>query len=276
MMDRYLDDIMNLDHHDRSFYATQRLVEHFDGRSITDLKQSDFRAYRKRRLSQGAADSTIDKELRTLSAAATHARQNWNWPIQPLRVQIEKREGRIRWIKKAEARKLIKAAKDGNQGKAGYLANFIILALNTGMRHRELLNLEWSRVDLHHNLIYLGPVDQKGKRHSSVPLNAASRRALKRQLGQHNKYVFVYKAGEGARKIQSVRKSFATACRNTGLQDFHVHDLRHTFVSWMVQSGVPLRTVSEAARHKSIETTMKYAHLAPEHVRDAVESNSFG
>lgn len=272
MMDRYLEDITDLDHHDRTFYATQRLIEHFDGRSIPDLKQSDYLTYRKHRRQQGAAESTIDKELRTLSAAGSHARNHWNWPLAPLRIQLARRQGRIRWINKSEAARLIKAAKESNQGKAGYLANFIILALNTGMRHRELLNLEWSRVDFHHELIYLAPADQKGKRHSSVPINGAAIRALQRQLGQSKKYVFVYKG----KKIQSVRKSFATACRQAELPDLHVHDLRHTFVSWMVQSGVPLRTVQEAARHQSIETTTKYAHLSPEHVRQAVKSNSFG
>lgn len=272
MMDRYLEDIVNTDRHDRAFYATARLTEYFDGRAVDTITSADVARYRRRRSEQNVKDSTINKELRTLSAAANHARVEWGWPIKQLTIRLPRQPGRIRWITPAEARTLIKAAKTGNQGKAGYLSNMIVLALNTGLRHRELLNLTWSRVDFKQKLIYLGAADQKGRRNSSVPLNRAAVRALKRQLGEHANWVFVCR-GE---RIRSVRKSFATACRNAGIEDFTVHDLRHTAAAWLVQEGTPIRTVAEIMRHRDIATTMNYAHLAPENARQAVDAINFG
>lgn len=278
LMDRYLADVEPLAHHDRAFYAVQHLIDHFDGRAIPELKQSDYIAYRKQRAADGAAHSTIDKELTVLGTAVNHARVHWNWPLEPLGIKLVKPQGRIRWITKAEARKLVKAAKTGNQGQAKYLANIVVLALNTGMRHREMLNLEWPRVDLKNRLIYLEPRNQKNRKRDSIPLSPAAVRALKRQLGQHSRWVFVHRdrRDQTVKRIQSIKRSFATACRNAGIPDFHVHDLRHTFISWQVQAGTPLAVVQKLARHASIETTMLYSHLAPEATRDAVNANSFG
>ena len=71
-------------------------------------------------------------------------------------------------------------------------------------------------------------------------------------------------------RVQSVKRSFNTACRRAGLEDFHPHDMRHTCAAWLVQGGVSIREVAELLRHSDIRVTMRYAHLAPENVRAAV------
>jgi integrase len=71
--------------------------------------------------------------------------------------------------------------------------------------------------------------------------------------------------------LQSVRRSFATACKAAGITDFHIHDLRHTCAAWAVQAGAPLLEVCHLLRHSDIRMTMRYAHLAPEHVRAVVQ-----
>ena len=73
-------------------------------------------------------------------------------------------------------------------------------------------------------------------------------------------------------KVKSVRKAFATACRRVGITDFHIHDLRHTFASWLVRNGTPLFEVSKLLRHASIQMTERYAHLASDHLHDAVDN----
>ena len=72
-------------------------------------------------------------------------------------------------------------------------------------------------------------------------------------------------------RVKSVRTSFATVCKKVGIDDFHVHDLRHTAASWLVMEGVPLLEVSRLLRHKSITQTIRYAHLAPESTRTLVQ-----
>lgn len=61
------------------------------------------------------------------------------------------------------------------------------------------------------------------------------------------------------------------AVRDAGIADFHWHDLHHDFASRLVKAGVNLRTVQILMGHKSIQTTCRYAHLAPKDLLDAVE-----
>lgn len=68
-----------------------------------------------------------------------------------------------------------------------------------------------------------------------------------------------------------VKKSFATACRRAGIKDFHFHDLRHTFASQLVMNGVDITTVSKLLGHSTLTMTLRYAHLAPNHLKNAVD-----
>ena len=66
-----------------------------------------------------------------------------------------------------------------------------------------------------------------------------------------------------------------SACRRVGLEGVTFHTLRHTCASWLVMEGVPLFEVSKLLRHASIQMTERYAHLAPDHLHDAVASIKF-
>lgn len=73
----------------------------------------------------------------------------------------------------------------------------------------------------------------------------------------------------------SVRKAFDGALERAGIKNFHFHDLRHTFASWLTMKGRPLKEVQELLGHKSITQTERYSHLAPEWLREAVASLEF-
>lgn len=72
------------------------------------------------------------------------------------------------------------------------------------------------------------------------------------------------------RRITDRFKPFEGAVKKAGLVDFHFHDLRHTFASRLVMKGVPLAAVSELLGHTSVAMTMRYAHLSPKHLTEAV------
>jgi integrase len=76
------------------------------------------------------------------------------------------------------------------------------------------------------------------------------------------------KSGE---KFRKMRTSFENAVKRAGIPHVRFHDLRHTFASHLVMGGVDIRTVQElCSGHKDIRVTMRYAHLAPDHMRNAV------
>ncbi len=75
--------------------------------------------------------------------------------------------------------------------------------------------------------------------------------------------------------MKNIRRSLKSACSRAGIEIFRIDDLRHTFANWLVMEGVPLFEVSKLLRHSSIQMTERYAHLAPDHLHDAVASIKF-
>jgi site-specific recombinase XerC len=67
-----------------------------------------------------------------------------------------------------------------------------------------------------------------------------------------------------------LNRHFRPAVKDTGIVDFRWHDLRHTFASRLTMASGDLRTVQELMGHQTITMTIRYAHLAPSHLREAV------
>lgn len=254
-------------------YHGKPLYRWFSGRELSTIQAADIRGYIDMRRQEGKSPATINRELSLLSAAINYARREWEWDIpNPVSGRMLKEpEGRVRWISQVEADVLIRAAE--SEPKAPWLAHFIRLGLHTGCRKGEILGLEWSRVDLQEGVIYLEAVHTKAGKRRSVPMNAIAREAIMQLLrfrAEHapgTPWVFCNKQG---RQVRSIKRSFSTACKKAGIENFRIHDLRHTCASWLVTAGVPLTEVREVLGHSSVTMTERYAHLAPENVRAAV------
>src|SRR5262249_17849776 len=169
-------------------------------------------------------------------------------------------QGRLRWLTQEEATKLLAACrKSRNSG----LADLVEFALFTGVRKSEALGLTWDRVDRARGVIRL-ELTKSGRRRE-VPLSSNADAVLARRWTDRAKdYVF------GSPKWNSFRTAWESAVAATGIEDLRFHDLRHTFASWLVQRGRTLKEVQEALGHQTITMTMRYSHLAPDHLRAAV------
>jgi len=245
--------------------------------------------------SESATDGTIKREVDTLSAAFNHAISKGHWRIENPCTKAEQSKepkGRERFLTYEEAKTLLQVAavpvdQNGrclsNQYKSPVLRDFIELALNTGCRKGELLNLKWENIDFSTRLLHLEQT--KSGEWQTVPINEDARQVLVQRMRLRDEicpdtpWVFFHmvptvntKAGD---RVKDVKKSFNTACRRLGIENFHIHDLRHTFASWLVMEGVPLFEVSKLLRHASIQMTERYAHLAPDYLHDAVASLGF-
>ena len=103
-----------------------------------------------------------------------------------------------------------------------------------------------------------------------IPLNKVARATLqawKAQQTDTNGYVFATQSGA---RIKSVRKGWKAILSAAKINDFRWHDLRHHFASKLVMAGVDLNTVRELMGHSSLDMTLRYAHLAPEHKAAAI------
>lgn len=261
----------------KSFATTQYRVKalrtFFAGRVMNDLAGKDIREYSSLRMKAGASASTVNRELAALSAAINWCTVELEWKLpNPVKGRTMKEpEGRVRWITRAELESLCRVARLQRSGHM--LEDFIHLAVNTGCRKEEMLGLDWRRVDFANNLIYLDGKHTKAAKRRSIPLNEGALDALKGRMAERAahcptaQWVFSRKNGK---KVTDLSEGFESACRKAGIEDFTIHDLRHTCAAWLVSAGVPLIEVRDLLGHSTIQMTEKYAHLAPARVRDAV------
>jgi integrase len=284
--------------HTRGFrrlqYACKALLGHFEDSDVTQLRESHIEQYVALR-SKTVSHGTIRREVGTLSAAFNHVIKKHNWQIGNPCSKAEKPKnpnGRTRYLTHTEVTTLLRVSEVPvdptgrpltSQFKSPVLRDFIELALNTGCRKGELLNLRWEHVDFSARLLYLETT--KSGNSQTVPINEAARQVLVRRqrlradVCPDTPWVFFHitptrntKVGD---RVKDVRKSFSTACSRAGIENFRIHDLRHTFASWLVREGVPLYEVSKLLRHSSIQMTERYTHLAPDHLHDAVANLGF-
>ena len=148
-----------------------------------------------------------------------------------------------------------------------YFRPILITAINTGMRRGEMLALKWNDINFHTDTIYIR--EAKSGEGRAIPMNSNVKNALV-SIRKHPKSDFVFTTKQGERRFD-LRKPFAKALKKAGIErHFRFHDLRHTFASHLAMKGVSINTIRELLGHKSMEMTMRYSHLSPDHNRRAV------
>ena len=173
------------------------------------------------------------------------------------RVRLEKEpQGRLRWLTQEEITRLLDAC---GKSRNKELRAAVVIALNTGLRLGELLGLNWIYADLSRGVIRL-EITKSGRRRE-VPLNGDSYQALVSLTPKAEGRVF---------QTRFIKTAYDNAVAIAKLDDVNFHTLRHTFASWAVMRGVSLKELQELLGHSSLAMTMRYAHLAPEHLRAAV------
>ncbi|KHT21039.1 integrase [Pectobacterium brasiliense] len=198
------------------------------------------------------------------------AANEWGWLSSvPVVKARQPRNKRIRWLTHDEARSLINELPD-------QLKPVVTFALATGLRRSNIIDLEWSQVDMPRRMAWIHPENAKGGKAIGVALNETACGILRGQIGKHHRWVFVHETssikpnGERTPEIRKLRNDGNTAwnaaLKRAGIENFRFHDLRHTWASWLIQSGVPLSALQEMGGWESMEMVRRYAHLSPSHL----------
>lgn len=154
------------------------------------------------------------------------------------------------------------------------------LLLYTGCRREEIMSLRWENVRLDEERIFL-PKTKNG-RSRTVHLNGRAKEVVQDLLARRDQeartcgseYVFPSRQGTKKGYIYDLRKPFEKACSIAGVENFRIHDLRHTFASMAVSSGADLYAVQRLLGHQDIAMTQRYAHLAADDLKRATEGVS--
>lgn len=200
--------------------------------------------------------------------------------VNPARLIRRSKEslGRVRFLsyeEEAKLRRAIAATLPGRiQDEGGSAFAQLDVALHTGMRKSEQFTATWDQVDLERGFIYLSMTKNGTDRF--VTLNSVAVQVLRhlqerhKRLGLPPESTLFHSKRDGL--IKNPRKWFATALEQAKIDGVTWHTLRHTFASRLVMAGVDLKTVQELMGHKTIAMTARYAHLAPTHKLQALET----
>ena len=234
---------------------------------MRDLSALLIEAYMAERLAQ-VCFATVSKELGVIKAACRCA-VRWNWASHsPFTGIVLNQEGtaRSRWLSDDEEARLLAHCETE-------LRDLVIVGLDTGLRPGNLVGLHGEWVQQAGTCLIIPREHTKTKTLPiTIPLTTRAAAIIGRYL-EHARaeHVFVSKTGRPYTSAEANRRLQRAAVK-AGLRDVCVYTLRHTFISRLVQAGVSLPEVAALAGHRDVRMTMRYAHLAPQHLRKSIAS----
>jgi integrase len=257
-------------------------------------------SWRRDRLRDGAKPVTVNRQIDTLRACLRKA-VDWGvveeHPLQGLkRLKVDDDE-RVRFLGAEEEKRLrdalvkreslLRAARDRfNAWRArrhykplparteeyvDHVRPLVLVGLNTGLRRGELFSLKWGDIDFGSKILTVRAAASKSGDSRRVPLNDEAVAVLegwkKQEGGGREAYVF---PGDDGKRLTRMDKAWDKVCTLAKLEDFRLHDCRHTFASKLVQRGVDLNVVRELLGHADLSMTLRYSHLQPGNLSAAV------
>ena len=200
----------------------------------------------------GMKPSTYNRHLNTLRAALNLAAERGKIPAVPKLKRKPEGAWRVRFLSPEEwmrLRPLLPA----------HLLPAVEFSLATGLRRSNVLGLRWEQIDLRRELLHLQADEMKGGKHHTIPLGEAAMAVLRAQKGKHDLWVFPFRG----KRISDPKTGFNKAVAAAGIENFHWHDLRHTWASWMAMSGAPLHAIMKAGAWATMDMVIRYSHLTP-------------
>jgi len=242
--------------------SIRALEKHFGGAELGAIGKGMLAEYVSSRKGK-VSDTTIRRDIACLGSMLTCAVE-WDWleanPVKSFgKRSLKESPHRTRFLTDVEYKKLLESAGD--------LRPIIIVAVETGLRLGEILNLRRQDVDLERAELHVRE-GKTGQR--TVPMSKAASAQMSAQP-RHMISPLVFWHGEGkALRVDAISSKFAALVKKAGIKDFRFHDLRHTFATWAIQKrGLDLYRVQKILGHKGSQMTQRYAHLQTDDLRGA-------
>lgn len=233
-------------------------------------------------LARGCVPSTVNRYLIDLSAILSYCERELGALVRKPKIcKMKQGPHKTRFLTLEEEERMLSVAPFGYR-------EMLIFMLGTGARRNEAMTLKWSEVNLQTGKrTTVSFLNTKNGKDHGVPVPSHVENMLRKMFSERPKnfdYVFHTKASWnhfGHEKFPACVKGDPLPIRNpdqtfriirakANLPDVSFHTLRHTYASRLVMAGVPIFEVCKLLNHSSVEQTMRYAHLAPNHLDGAV------
>jgi integrase len=242
----------------------KRLTAYFKQTPIEKITSYDIKTWRSRRkdhiTSRGTpiSKSALNSELSFLKMMFSLA-VDWGWltesPVQSIK-RLKGEVKRMRFLNREEINRLIAYC-------TPHFKPVLITAVSTGMRIGEILSLKWKDIDFENGFIRVEKSKNKERRDIPVEDHLLETLECLSEVKQHNRYVFMREYNLKV-TYDFVIYHFHMARKKAGIEDFRIHDLRHTAASLYATGGCDIMSLKNLLGHKTIEMTQRYAHLMPD------------
>ncbi len=240
------------------------LIAHFGEMYLHEITALDIEKYKQFRLKEDKVlASTVNVGLKLLSAMFNKAikwKKIFNNPCKDVD-RLNNNNRRLRYFTIEELERIKKFSSEP-------MKSIILIAVSTGMRRAEVLNIQWPDVDMGRNQICL--LDQKNNKISYVPIKHIRNIFLKIQVKDYTPYVFHNSRGNRL-DANHVSNMMRHILNSLGIKGASFHTLRHTFASHLAMAGVGLYTISKRMRHSNTKMTEIYTHLSKENDENATD-----
>jgi len=256
-------------------YRAQILFKRLGKYSLATLSAKHLAKFRDERLEEGKSPSTVRLELALLGHLFTVAIKEWGMGIvyNPM-ANIRKptpAKGRDRRLEFGEEERLLAACNAHSNPMLGWIVQ---LALYTGMRHGEIVNLKRHQINLDKRSIHL--MDTKNNSSRTVPLSNKAVAILKEVINNpvrpiDTDLIFFGEPGRtGVRNPYTTNRVWEAALKRAEIKGLRFHDLRHEATSRFVEAGLSDQEVSSITGHKSMQMLKRYTHLRTEVLSDKI------
>lgn len=235
---------------------------------IKDIKPERIEEFKNYLLSIGKSKATANRYLEQLSKSFSIAIDNEYLIKNPCKAvkKFPLRNTTVRYLTEDEEKRLFKALPE-------HLKPIVITALNTGLRKSNILELTWEQINFEFGFIEV--LENKGNKHIYIPLNEIMKELLNK-LAENGTVGFVFVNPETGTNYRDIKKSWKTALKEAGIENFRFHDLRHTVGTRLASKNVPVNDIKEILAHSDVRTTMRYVHCTNGAKKEALNQlNSF-
>lgn len=251
-------------------YLRLHIVPKFGKLHLAEVKQRDVLEWLDAKVKQDEyAPATVNRWQVIISHMYKLAKR-WEMPgaeKNPLEgARLRNPDNMVeRFLTADETVRLLKAVDTSPNTQLGHIIRLLLL---TGCRKREILDLKWSEVDMEKAQIRLPMGRTKTGKTRYVPLNDQAMAVL-RAVPRWEGCDWVVPNPKTLKPLTAFYNGWHAARKEAGVPDLRVHDLRHTFASWLVESGATLYVASKALGHASSRSTERYAHVSDKTIRGA-------
>ncbi len=218
-------------------------------KEITTEKVEKFKDFL---LDEGLSKTTVNRYLEQINTAFRMAVDYGYLYTSPCKgvKKFPVKNYSVRYLTEDEENRLMKVLPE-------WLKDIVVVALNTGLRKSNILLLRWEQINFDFKFIEV--LENKGNKHIMLPINDTLME-LFNKTPVENRVGYVFVNPQTKQPYRDIKKSWTTALKKAGIENFRFHDLRHTVGTRLAKENVPVNVIKEILAHSDVKTTMRYVH----------------